>query len=139
METQMSTDEEWYEEIEQVIDTDSNRRRANPLECFCEFIDMLWRENDESGALAIWRSQAQYYRRNADDALHCLDAVLANPPADIIERLRQCGGFELNHVTFTSITPYSHDEVVDWLRQFVEKMRAIYDETTAPPDEPPGQ
>ena len=121
-------DDELYEAVDDTVDEDARARRADPLKFLCEVIEPL-RDSDVDGFLKIWRTKATYYRWYADDAMYCLDRVLADPPADLIERIREGTGFVLNHVTPSAVTPYSHAEVVAWLRDLGDKMRAIYDET----------
>jgi hypothetical protein len=121
-------DDETYEALDEMVDEDSRARRAAPLAFVCEVLELL-RDSDVEGFLKVWRTKATYYRWYADDALFCFDKVLADPPADLIERIREDAGFVLNHVEPSKITPYSHDEVVAWLRDLVVKMRAVYDET----------
>lgn len=117
-----------YEALDEMIDDDSRARRAEPLKFLCEVIEPL-RDSDVEGLLKIWRTKATFYRWYADDAMYCFDRVLANPPADLIDRIREGTGFVLNHVEFAKVTPYAHDEVVAWLKELRDKMRAIYDET----------
>lgn len=117
-----------YEELAEEIDEDSRARRAAPLEFFCEVMQLM-QNNDVDSFLAIWRTKALHYRWFANDALYCFDKVLAEPPPDLIDRLFKCGGFVLNHVTPSKITPYSHDEAVAWVRDLASKMRQIHGET----------
>lgn len=121
------TDEE-YLALDEMVDEDSRARRADPLAFFAEVIALL-SNNTVEGFLTIWRTKATYYRWFADDGLYCFDAVVAHPPPDLIERLRTHAGITLNHVSPTEVRPYSHDEVVAWLRELTAQMRAIAEET----------
>ncbi len=123
-------DDETYEALDEMVDEDSRARRADPLKFVCEVIEIL-RDSELEGFLKVWRTKATHYRWYADDALYCFDRVLAAPPPDLIDRIRADAGFVLNHVEPTRITPYTHDEVVAWLRELAAKMRVIYDETAA--------
>ncbi|HEX3854879.1 MAG TPA: hypothetical protein VHW01_28150 [Polyangiaceae bacterium] len=121
-------DDETYEALGEMVDEDSRARRADPMKFVCEVIEPL-RDSDVDGFLKIWRTKATCYRWYADDAMVCLERVLANPPSDLVEQMRQGTGFVLNHVTPSKITAYTHDEVVEWLRGLAEKMRVVYAET----------
>ena len=121
-------DDESYEALDEMLDDDARARRADPLKFVCEVIEPL-RDSEVEGFLKIWRTKATHYRWYADDAMYCLDRVIAEPPPDLIDRIREGTGFVLNHVTPAKVTPYTHAEVVAWLRDLATKMRAIYDET----------
>ena len=121
-------DDESYEALDEMLDDDARARRADPLKFVCEVIEPL-RDSEVEGFLKIWRTKATHYRWYADDAMYCLDRVVAEPPPDLIDRIREGTGFVLNHVTPDKVTPYTHAEVVAWLRDLATKMRAIYDET----------
>jgi hypothetical protein len=127
METKMA-DEEWHDKLDEVIDEDSRARRSDPLTFVAEVVEPL-RDSEEDGFLEIWRSKSTHYRWYADDAMYCFDRVIAEPPHDLVERLRARTGFSLNHVERGSCAPYTHDDVVAWLRNLRDKMRVIYDET----------
>jgi hypothetical protein len=120
-------DEEWQEQLDEVIDEDSRARRADPLAFVAEVVEPM-RDSEEEGFLKIWRSKATHYRWYADDAMYCFDKVIAAPPADLVERLRTATGFSLYH-TDASRAPYTHEDVVAWLSNLRDKMRGIYDET----------
>jgi hypothetical protein len=113
--------------VEALIDEDSKARRAAPLEFVGEVLELL-RDSELEGFLKFWRSQVASYRWYADDALACLDLVLATPPPDLRERLQARTGFVLNHVSPTRVTPYSNADVIDRVRDLKTRMRAVYDE-----------
>jgi len=121
-------DDKLYEQVEEVVDEDSRARRADPLAFVCEVVEPM-RDSEEEGFLKIWRTKATYYRWYADDAMYCIDRVLAAPPADLVERLRTGTGFSLHHTEPMNRDAYTHDEVVAWLRNLRDKMRVVYDET----------
>jgi hypothetical protein len=119
--------EAWEQAAEALIAEDSRARRAAPLEFVGEVLEVL-RDSDLEGFSTFWRSRVTAYRWYADDALECLDRVLAAPPPDLRERLQALTGFALNHAGPTQVTPYSHEDVVAWLRDLAARMRAVYDE-----------
>lgn len=120
-----------YLELEEAVDADSRERRAEPLKFVCEVLEPL-RDSELETLLKMFRIKATHYRWYADDALFCLQRVLAAPPANLRESIRQGTGFVLNHVTPTEITPYSQADMVAWLRDIYDKLRVIYDETAPP-------
>jgi hypothetical protein len=121
-------DEEWHDKLDEVIDEDSRARRSDPLAFVAEVVEPM-RDSEEEGFLEIWRSKATHYRWYADDAMYCFDKVIADPPPDLVERLRAATGFSLYHTDPNNRAPYTHDDVVAWLRNLRDKMRSIYDET----------
>src|SRR5262249_30044840 len=116
------SEEEALSPIEQL----SKDRREKPLEFFREILSTMFQENTVDEALAIFRTKAQHYGRYADDVMVCLDQVVDNPPADLIEIIGDAANLRLNHVTPTKVTRYSFDETVVWLRDVRDKFRAVY-------------
>jgi hypothetical protein len=82
------------------------------------FADNTWDET-----LKLWRLRIDNGGLFPDEALRALDAVLAAPPADLIERLFRDGWVSLHHDDADE-TPYSHDEAVAWLRERTDELRA---------------
>jgi hypothetical protein len=119
--------ESMHGEVEAIIAVDSRARRAAPLDFVAEVLELL-RDTEVEGFLKFWRSRVVSYPWYADDFLACVELVLAAPPADLRERLRERTGFVLNHVEPTRVTPYSNADVVAWLRDLTARMRAVYDE-----------
>ena len=121
-------DEEWLQRVGEIVEDDARARRADPVAFVAEVVEPM-RDSEEAGFLEIWRTKATGYRWYADDAMVCFDKVIADPPPDLVERLRAGTGFSLYHTDPNNRAPYTHDDVVAWLRNLREKMRVIYDET----------
>jgi hypothetical protein len=118
--------EEWEEEALSPIEQLSKDRREKPLEFFREILSTMFQENTVDGALAIFRTKAQHYRAYAGDVMACLDHIVDNPPAELIEIIGDAANLRLNHVTPTKVTRYSYDETVAWLCGVRDKFRAVY-------------
>lgn len=89
----------------------------------------ILRESDVATLWAQFRMEAQHFRAEADDTLHCFARVLAAPPADLREQLQAKAGFVLKDVTPTEVRPYSHDEVIASLDDTYRQLRASCDAT----------
>ncbi len=114
--------------LEQIEET-SNRRRNAPLEFFCEFLDEIWKDNTEEEALQQWKAKVEYFPWYADDALFCLDAIIQNPPANLIELMQEHGWLMLYHEPDEAgeELPYTFEEYLDWLKKMRSEYALIYD------------
>ena len=123
------------ENIYESIKTTSRQRRIAPLEFFKEFLSDIWMDNTEEEAFQQWRVKVEHYPWYADDALYCLDAVIANPPDNLVEIMQQHGWIMLYHESEDSVEPYAFDEYLEWLKQMRDRFRAIYDSAPATRDD----
>jgi hypothetical protein len=88
-----------------------------------ELLRTLFADNSWEDTLKLWRTFVANGGTYADDALACLDAIVARPPPDLAERLRRDGWIALHHDDEVE-TPYTHDELVAWLRARTAELRA---------------
>jgi hypothetical protein len=107
----------------------SNANRASPLECFCEFLQHIWMDNSEQEALRQWKVKVEHFPWYADDALHCMDVVITNPPENLVELIEEYGWIILTHEPDESgdEAPYTYEEYLEWLKQMRDKFKAVYD------------
>jgi hypothetical protein len=97
----------------------SNRERFRGL------LKDLFVDNTEDEAFALWRYTAAHVPDRAREDLAILDAVLDDPPADLVALMEQDGWIHLVHRPDDhTATPYSFDEYLAWLRRVTERFRA---------------
>ena len=95
-------------------------------ERFRALIRALFADNTEEEALALWRYDVENRPQQARETLAVLDAILADPPPDLVELMENDGWIHLVHRPDEwTATPYSHDEYVAWLRDITARMRAV--------------
>jgi hypothetical protein len=117
-----------------VPDPASEQRRADPLALFRQVLGTFFLDNTEEERLALWRNRIETTRFNsyAADVLFALDAIVTDPPEDLIKLLEDEGGITLFHRPdrFTLI-PYTFDETAAWLRDQTAQFRTAYEEFLA--------
>ena len=121
---------DWFdgEKILQSIKEDSRKRRAAPLEFFQQFLCDIWMDNTEEEAMDQWEVKVKQGPWYAEDALYCMDAVIANPPENLVEILENEGWIILYHnCDQPDERPYTDEEHYEWLKQMRDEFRAIYD------------
>jgi len=102
-------------------ETDQKRLRA--------FLAEMWADNTEEEAELLWKRRVARTPGYALDALAALDATLAQPPANLKEILEEHGQIPLFHrPNDSTVTPYTSEETVAWLRAMTARFRALYDE-----------
>ena len=87
-----------------------------PLDTSDRFLTSIWMDNLPDEARAIWRNTAANSPQYTTAYLAAIDHVLINPPADLIDRMRQKGWIFLGHDD-PEETPFSFQEHLDWLRK----------------------
>ncbi len=107
--------------------SDSEKRRENPLVFFIEFLEAIWMDNTEEEAIYQWEVKVKHFPWYASDALYCIEAVIANPPNDLIDILENHGWIGLYDETPDEIKPYSFDETLNWLKKMHDKFRRVYE------------
>lgn len=119
--------DDWFnaDDLQAQIDKESEQRRKDPLAFVLTLFRELWVDNTPEEFRAAWRSKVKLAPWYAQDALYCLKAVLANPPANLVERLRDKGGVYLFHPG--SAAPYTVEETLHWLAQVTQDFQADYD------------
>jgi hypothetical protein len=122
---------DWFnaEDMLDNIRAESARRRAAPLDFFAQFLSDIWKGSTPEEAGYLWRVKVEHYPWYADDALYCLNAVLADPPDNLLDIMREHGWLALEHEMDAQGVerPYSFGEVVDWLRNMRDEYRAVYE------------
>ena len=108
----------------------SEKRRADPLPFFVQFLSDIWKDNTPAEAESLWRIKAEHYPWYADDALFCVNAVLAEPPVDLVELMQRDGWLMLTHELEPDgiERPFSFAEHVEFLQNMSDQFRTIYDE-----------
>lgn len=102
-------------------------------ERFRALLTALFVDNTVDEALAEWRYRAEHVAHDVERDLALLDAILADPPADLVELMENDGWIHLLHRPDThTVIPYSRDEHVAWLRDVTERMRSIYEARPRP-------
>lgn len=111
------------------IQADSRKRRAEPYSFFRTFLRDIWQDNTKEEAYAQWRTKVEQAPWYADDALYCINAVLDNPPEDLVEMMFQDGWIALYHESSDPEVeePYTLEEYVDWLTTMRNDFQTIYD------------
>ena len=97
--------------------------RDAALERFGELLTSIVSDNTEDEAVALWRHLATLSPANARADLEALDAVLADPPGNLTERMT-ARGIRLTRVGETEVVPYEEAERLEWLRVLAERLRA---------------
>jgi hypothetical protein len=88
-------------------------------QALCDVLDTLFNDNTDAERMKLWAIKVGQSRwtHYAADTLRLLDAVLADPPADLPALLEAHGG----------IVPPDHQTAAEWLRQATTELRAAYD------------
>lgn len=137
--------QDWFDgrKILESIRAESARRRAAPLDFFCVFLRDIWLDNTPEEALRQWQNIVAHFPWYADDALYCLNAVIAQPPPNLEDILSECGWIELVHPPKSDdndngqqgqseVRPYTFDELVEWLVQLREQYQAVFNSAITP-------
>lgn len=105
-------------------ETDQERLRA--------FLAEMWADNTAEEAEVLWKRRVARTPAYAAEALAALDAVLAQPPANLRDILVADGQIPLFHrPDNATITPYTFEETLAWLRTMTARFRALYEEGRA--------
>ncbi|HYH05358.1 MAG TPA: hypothetical protein VEC37_19870, partial [Bacillota bacterium] len=123
------SNENWFngENILKNIKEDSKKRRANPLACFCDFLEAIWMDNTAEEALFQWKVKVEQFPWYADDALYCINEVTNNPPLNLIELMQKHGWLYLCHQESPNEEPFTYEEYLEWLKKLHDQYQAIYD------------
>lgn len=106
----------------------ARERRANPVQFFQQFLRDIWMDNSPDEARAQWQVKVEQYPWYADDALACLDAVIANPPDNLAAILEEDGWISLYHETPDEVCAYDPQETLDWLKGMRSEFKAVYEQ-----------
>lgn len=99
--------------------------RDAALPRFREFLEHVWMDNTEEEAMKLWRYRVEVSPELAQVDLEAIDAIVADPPADLPAIMGEHGWIHLHHrPDDETVVPYSQDEHVEWLRALLERLRA---------------
>jgi hypothetical protein len=116
-----------WNDNDNLLQKESQKRRANPLEFFKNFLQRIWMDNTEEEALFQWKQLVKGSPSYVEDALYCIDAVIANPPENLVEILENEGWLILYYNDDQpDERPYTDEEYYEWLKQMRDEFRAIY-------------
>jgi hypothetical protein len=109
-------------------DAEEERQGITLRDAFIRLLVLLWQDNEPDEVLALWRTLAQRPGPFTTDALAVLDAVIADPPEDLVE-LRRTHGWLPGHDAGPSGegAPYTHGDAVAWLEEMRSQLQAIHD------------
>jgi hypothetical protein len=102
----------------------------------CEYLQLHWAEEGEEAARRDWTEQVEQYPWYADDVLACLDALIADPPEDLIQMLWRCGSIALGEQPDGTYATPSLEEHVSWLRALRREFGEEYEAATGRPSQP---
>jgi hypothetical protein len=101
--------------------------RDNPNDFFEELLEKIWMNRDEDQAFREWKRLCDQVYWYAEDAVGCLEHILANPPANLVELMQERGWILLDHGTarYTLLKPY-REKYVAWLVDMTDQFKNIY-------------
>ena len=96
------------------------------------FLEEMWSDNTEEEAELLWKRRVLRTPQYAADALVALNATIAQPPANLREILEEHGQINLmRRPDHDTVTPYTFEETVAWLKAMTARFRTLYDEGQA--------
>jgi hypothetical protein len=105
----------------------SAERRADPRRFVCEYLRLYWAYDGEEAARRDWTKLVEQYPWYADDVLACLDALIADPPEDLIDLLWRCGSIALGEQPDGRYVTPSFEEHVSWVRELRRELGEEYE------------
>ena len=114
------TEGDFFDEIQR----DTARRKADPVPFALEALEDLFAHEDdvEDGFRRFTRKMGEFFWW-ADDAVQCLELVLADPPPDLGALVRRRAGV----VVWVGGRPADDAETEAWLREAVPRLRSMFD------------
>jgi hypothetical protein len=98
------------------------------VERFRTFLQMVWMDNTADEAMEQWRQRVRNFPAEAGRDLDCLDAIVADPPSDVVQMLNDDGWVILSHEPDPeTVVDRSRDEYVDWVRATAARFRDVYE------------
>jgi hypothetical protein len=112
------------------VDAARQAHRADPQAFFVELLQSLWGDREEAQVLAEWRRLCTKVRWYAQDAVECLDHMLANPPPNLVELMQDEGSIMLDAgpARYTVIRLY-REKYLDFLRDTCRRFKEVLEET----------
>ncbi|MGH2411367.1 MAG: hypothetical protein ACRDGS_13525, partial [Chloroflexota bacterium] len=99
----------------QEVQAESETRRAHPREFAAEALESIFADASDEEALGAWRRKVAQFPWWAEDALYCIDAILAaDEPLDTI--------------AVEARLPVRSQTVRDWLAARIQPLHAAFDE-----------
>ena len=95
----------------------SARNRADPVAMLQKFLRGFWQDNLPDEALTLWKRQVAGGRWYAEDVLYALRAVLAAPPHNLADLLREDGWVLLDG-----------QDPEEWLAATIDRMQTVMGE-----------
>lgn len=121
-------DDEFWDEVQR----DSEARLADPLPFVIAVLEELFRyESDKERGLARWQRKMEGGIWWADDAIQCIEKVLANPPANLGDIIRNEAGVVIWVPGETGEVIGDAKAHVDWLESTARRMRAMFEDYVA--------
>ncbi|MDZ8055900.1 MAG: hypothetical protein RMX68_016665 [Aulosira sp. ZfuVER01] len=101
--------------------------REKPLEFFTKLLTDIRMGRSEEEAIREWKRLCEQVSWYAEDAIRCLETILADPPANLIEIMQENGWILLDHgsQSYTPIKAY-RQQYVEWLEKWVNQCRDVY-------------
>jgi len=99
----------------QEVQAESESRRAHPRIFAAEALESIFADASDEEALGAWRRRVARFPWWAEDALYCIDAVLA-------------GDEPLDDLAAEARLPVRSQAVRDWLAARVRSLHAAFDE-----------
>lgn len=114
------------------LDTVRKEHRENSQTFFVEILNTLWGDRNEEETLSEWRRLCSKVRWYAEDALECMDRILAEPPYNLAELMQNEGSIMLasGPAPYTVIHLY-RQKYYDFLLDTSQKFRKIFEEIWA--------
>jgi hypothetical protein len=118
--------------VDPYADAKRQAHRADPQAFFIELLHTLWGDHEEAQTLAEWRRLCTKVRWYAQDAVECLDHMLANPPPNLAELMQEEGSIMLDSGPgqYTVIGLY-REKYLDFLRDACDRFKQILAETAS--------
>lgn len=118
------TDGDFFDEIQR----DTARRKADPLPFALEALEDLFAHRDDiEDGFGRFAHKMEEFFWWADDAVQCLELVLADPPADLGALVRRRAGVVVWVEDAGGGHPADDAATEAWLRQAVPRLRSMFD------------
>jgi hypothetical protein len=110
----------------------SAERKADPLPFALDALeDLFGHEDDKEQGFRRFRQKLEQFVPWADDAVQCLELVLADPPEDLGRRVREAAGVVVWVQVPGGERPGDDAANVEWLQSTVGRLRAMLDSYVA--------
>jgi hypothetical protein len=108
------------------LDRVRREHREYPQVFFVEILQNLWGDHTEEQTLLEWNRLCGKTRWYAEDALECLDKILASPPPNLAELMQEEGSIMLDNGNgrYTVLSLY-RQQYLEWLKNITKKFRVI--------------